>query len=202
VYGYIQILVKKKPELINQFKLDKVLENIEFISNQLKLLLNKKVSDIEEYIDINEFIKNELKFLEQTLRAENITSSFYEESGLPKIKINKNDLKMIFDNLMDNAIDALEKSTLKNIVIRTYYKNHKVFIEVEDSGEGIVDEIKDRVFDLYFTTKNSQNFYKRGSGTGIGLYSVKKIVENYNGTITFSTIPGKGTTFIVSLPAD
>ncbi|MEO0288899.1 MAG: HAMP domain-containing sensor histidine kinase [candidate division WOR-3 bacterium] len=202
VYGYIQILIKRKPELTSQFKLDKVLENIEFISNQLKLLLNKKVSEIEEYVDINDFIKNELKFLEQTLRAENITSFFYEETGTPKIKINKNDLKMIFDNLVDNAIDALEKSTLKNIVIRTYYKNHKVFMEIEDSGEGIADEIKEKIFDLYFTTKNSQKFYKRGSGTGIGLYSVKKIVENYNGTITFSTISGKGTTFIVSFPAD
>jgi len=70
VYGYIQILVKKRPELVSQFKLDKVVENIEFVSNQLKLLLNKKVSDIEEYIDLNEFVKDELKFLDQTLRNE------------------------------------------------------------------------------------------------------------------------------------
>lgn len=202
IYGYIQILVKKKPELINQFKLDKVIENIEFVSNQLKLLLNKKTSDFEENIDLNEFIKNELKFLEQIFNSENISSFFYEEVGIPKIKINKNDLKMIFDNLIDNSIDALEKSSVKNIVIRTYYRNHKVFTEIEDSGEGIKDDIKEKIFDLYFTTKNSQKFYKRGSGTGIGLYSVKKIVENYNGNITFSSILGKGTTFIVSFPAD
>jgi len=202
VYGYIQILVKKRPELVSQFKLDKVVENIEFVSNQLKLLLNKKVSDIEEYIDLNEFVKDELKFLDQTLRNENITASFYEGVALPKLKINRNDLKMVFDNIIDNAIDALQNSSIKNIILRTYYKNHKIFLEIEDTGEGITDEIKEKIFDLYFTTKNSQTYYKRGSGTGIGLYSIKKIVELYKGEITFSSIFSKGTTFIISFPAD
>lgn len=202
VYGYIQILVKKRPELVSQFKLDKVIENIEFVSNQLKSILNKKVTNMEEYIDLNEFIKNELKFLEQTLKNENITASFYEDVALPKLKINNNDLKMVFDNIIDNAIDALQNSSLKNIIVRTYYKNHKIFLEIEDTGEGISDEIKEKIFDLYFTTKDSQKYYKRGAGTGIGLYSVKKIVDLYKGEITFSSIISKGTTFIISFPVD
>ncbi|MDI6701214.1 MAG: HAMP domain-containing sensor histidine kinase [bacterium] len=202
VYGYLQILVKKRPELVRQFKLDKVIENIEFVSNQLKLLLNKKTTNIEEYIDLNEFVKNELKFLSQTFRSENISVSFYEGGGLPRLKINKNDLKMVFDNIIDNAIDALQNSSIKNIMVRTYFKNHKIFLEIEDTGEGISDEIKEKIFDLYFTTKDYQTYFKKGSGTGIGLYSVKKIVNLYNGEITFSTILSKGTTFIISFPAD
>lgn len=202
VLGYIQILMKKRPELVEQFKLNKVLENLLFVSDQMKILLSKKDESGKFNMDVNQFIKDELKFLEETLTEKNISFQFIEGKDLPSLKITVGDFKMIFENIVDNAIDAMEFSEIKNLIIRTYFQNRILSIEIEDSGEGISEEIKDKIFDLYFTTKNTEKFKNKGYGTGIGLYSVKKLVEYYNGKIKFISIAQKGTTFIISFPID
>ncbi len=202
VLGYIQILIKKRPELVEQFKLNRVIENLLFVTDQMKMLLNKKDESENININVNQFIKEELKFLEETLIQKNIYFKFLEGKNLPSLKIAIGDFKMIFENIVDNAIDAMEFSEIKNLTIRTYFQNRILSIEIEDSGVGISEEVKDKIFDLYFTTKNTENFKSKGYGTGIGLYSVKKMVEYYNGKIKFISIPKKGTTFIISFSID
>jgi signal transduction histidine kinase len=72
-----------------------------------------------------------------------------------------------------------------------------VVIEIEDTGGGIPEEIRECVFDHFFTTKEV------GSGTGQGLSVARKVIVNaHNGSIDFTTQPGIGTTFIVKLPAN
>jgi signal transduction histidine kinase len=95
--------------------------------------------------------------------------------------------------LVKNAIQAIpEEQEKKSIVVAVKRVDNMVNITVKDNGIGIESENMERIFEPKFTTKNS--------GMGLGLGIIKNIIENYKGTITFETQPGKGTTFIVSLP--
>ena len=86
-----------------------------------------------------------------------------------------NEILHVVLNLLSNAKDALVKTSLKKreITIRMYHKNGKSCLEIEDNGGGIPDEIVDKIFDPYFTTK------EESGGTGLGLYMSKLIIEKH-----------------------
>jgi signal transduction histidine kinase len=69
-----------------------------------------------------------------------------------------------------------------------------LMVQITDTGKGIPPELKDRVFDAFFTTKPA------GEGSGLGLHIVKQIIEKHRGKIWFETEVAKGTTFVVELP--
>ncbi|HSF27966.1 MAG TPA: HAMP domain-containing sensor histidine kinase [Nitrosopumilaceae archaeon] len=101
-------------------------------------------------------------------------------------------LEVVFENLFQNARQAMKDVGTLNIRIIEDYDRIK--IEVEDSGPGIPDEILPRIFDPLFTTKQE--------GTGLGLPSCKNIIEQHKGTINVKTEVGKGTTFTIELLID
>lgn len=117
-------------------------------------------------------------------------------------------LHQVVLNLCMNARDAMPsggKLTLRadNVFLdKDYVATHKeaaigafIRIQVEDTGTGIPDDVRDHIFDSFFTTK------REGEGTGLGLTTVQGIVQDHKGFLTFTTAPGKGTTFVVHLPA-
>jgi nitrogen fixation/metabolism regulation signal transduction histidine kinase len=107
--------------------------------------------------------------------------------------MDRTQLVRIITNLVKNAIQAIpEEREQKSILVTVKRWETMVNITVKDNGIGIEVENRDRIFEPKFTTKNS--------GMGLGLGIIKNIIENYKGTITFESQPGKGTTFIVSLP--
>lgn len=108
-------------------------------------------------------------------------------------KIDRTQLIRIITNLVKNAIQSIpEQQENKAIFVTIKKKFNKVLITVADNGIGIASEDSNRIFEPKFTTKTS--------GMGLGLGIIKNIIENYNGTITFESQKGKGTTFMVSLP--
>jgi signal transduction histidine kinase len=108
-------------------------------------------------------------------------------------KIDRTQLIRIITNLVKNAIQAIPESQEKKAVcVNIKKESGHVIITVADNGIGIAPEDFSRIFEPKFTTKTS--------GMGLGLSIIKNIIENYNGTITFESQKGKGTTFTVSLP--
>lgn len=107
--------------------------------------------------------------------------------------MDRTQLIRIITNLVKNATQAItDENPNPSVVVSVSEENSIVKIEVKDNGIGISDENKMYVFEPKFTTKNS--------GMGLGLGIIKKIIENYNGTITFESEENKGTTFTVLLP--
>ena len=125
-----------------------------------------------------------------------------EFGGLPPVCCHVGDLNQVFLNLIVNAAHAISdvvgKSGKKGrIIVRTFSDGDKVRIEIADTGCGIAPEIRDRVFDPFFTTKEV------GRGTGQGLAIARNIVvEKHGGTLSFESEVGKGTTFVIVLPAN
>ncbi|PJZ68936.1 hypothetical protein CH373_07975 [Leptospira perolatii] len=114
-----------------------------------------------------------------------------EYGELPRIYCYPDDLLHVWTNLIYNSLQAMDFRG--KILIRTFVQGDYVIVEVNDNGPGIPKEIKDKIFQPFFTTK------RPGEGSGLGLDIVKKIVEKHSGKIEVDTSPGS-TTFRVSIP--
>ncbi len=108
------------------------------------------------------------------------------------IRTDRTHMNRLFTNLLTNAIDACVVSGDCKIEIIEKRKNNNALIEIRDNGEGIPEEMQEKIFTPNFTTKSS--------GTGLGLAMCKSIVEQAGGDIWFETVHGKGTSFFVTLP--
>lgn len=109
-------------------------------------------------------------------------------------KFDRTQLIRVVTNLVKNAIQAIKQVKRPKILIDVFSSEESVFITVTDNGCGISDEHKEKVFEPKFTTKTS--------GMGLGLAMIQKIVETYGGSIIFTSIENKGTTFKVSFPKE
>lgn len=119
------------------------------------------------------------------------------EPKLPVIEIDRDQMKRVFLNLIDNAISAIKagaKTGPGKIEVETHYneKLEVAALTVRDNGPGMSESIQERAFEPYFSTKEE--------GTGLGLAIVKRIVNDHGGYIRLSSTLGEGTTFMIELP--
>lgn len=162
------------------------------------ILINARDMDSlgTESIDLDQVIQNCLTLfdLDSFFRKE-LTKDIDLCNDLPRIKGNRIQLKQIFDNLIKNALDAMEQTKEKRLSIRSRWEKKSIRIDISDTGSGIQPGELDKIFSPDFTTKPV------GKGTGLGLASVKTMVESYHGTIRVESEHQKGTTFRIQLPA-
>jgi signal transduction histidine kinase len=143
-------------------------------------------------LDVHEGIETTLAVLGHRLKHTSIEVVRDYDRDLPKLTVRGSELNQVWTNLLDNAIDALGESG--TITISTTREAGGVRVDIADDGSGIAAEIRERVFDSFFTTKDV------GHGTGLGLATAHRIVvDRHNGTIRFDSSPD-GTTFHVWLP--
>lgn len=113
---------------------------------------------------------------------------------IPDVSCFPQQLNQVFLNLLVNAAQAMEQQG--KITVRTWHENGWVFVSVADTGKGMPEDVRKRIFEPFYTTKGV------GKGTGLGLSISLDIVHKHNGEITVSSEPGKGTIFTVRLPVD
>jgi two-component system sensor histidine kinase PilS (NtrC family) len=101
-----------------------------------------------------------------------------------------NQIRSVLWNLLGNALDAIDAGGRISVTLRR--QNTDAVLEVADSGQGIAAEDLPRIFDPFFTTKSA--------GTGLGLAIVHRVVEGHAGRISVRSHPGRGTTFVITLP--
>ena len=142
--------------------------------------------------NIHEGINNTLTMLNHKLKKSQIeVEQDYKVNG--QVNIFVSEMNQVWTNLIDNAIDAMEKTEAKKLTISTWENRGFVNIDVKDSGIGIPAGEVDNVFDPFFTTKAV------GKGTGLGLDVAKQIIGQHNGRITVNSKPGE-TIFNVCIP--
>ncbi|MBW4488270.1 MAG: GHKL domain-containing protein [Trichocoleus desertorum ATA4-8-CV12] len=146
-------------------------------------------------VDLHEGIDSTLLILNHRLKQE--VKVIREYGALPKILCYPAQLNQLFMNILSNAADALLERDIasKQIVVRTSVDglNH-VCIRIQDNGHGIPPEIKEKIFNPFFTTKPA------GKGTGLGLSISQQIIAKHHGTIEVVSELGKGTEFMVKIP--
>ena len=180
-------------------------EKTKFIENQ-SLKMSETINDFmnffkpskdKEYFIASNIYKKIIDFLEPQLKSRGIKASVKGDSDI-KIYGFKNEFEHILLNLINNAKDAFENSEKKDKYIVINFDESKEFntIQVIDNAGGIPDDIIDKIFNPYFTTK------EEGKGTGIGLYMTKTIIEkHFNGKIEVLNDKDEAI-FIITIPKE
>jgi len=166
-------------------------ERISAIVKSLKSYVYLDQAPIQT-VDIHEGLNNTLVMLRSKIKAGIDVKRDYAED-LPKIQAYGSELNQVWTNIIDNSIDAMNGEG--ELRIKTLKEGEWVIVELEDNGPGIPDEIQEKIFSPFFTTKAV------GKGTGLGLNISYNIVQKHAGEIKVFSKPGK-TRFQVCLPVD
>jgi len=118
------------------------------------------------------------------------------EPDIPEMVGDMGQLQQVFTNLFINAAHAMEEKGMLKVVANYQPDDSRFVIKVSDTGPGIPAESRDKIFDIFFTTKPV------GKGTGLGLSITQNIIQLHGGTIAFDCPPGGGTTFTIELPLE
>lgn len=114
------------------------------------------------------------------------------DSAIPRFRFDPDQIRRVLINLLENAVQSLEKKNGGEIRVATSMSDRHVVLTVEDTGTGIPPEIQAKIWEPYFSTKKH--------GMGLGLAIVKRIVEEHGGRITVNSRPGQWTRFEITLP--
>jgi len=184
--------------------------NIEYLLTDMKDALEESLEGAERVkrivADLKDFSRDEKPRMEEADINEGIEKTFnviwnelkykaevVKKLGkIPLVECNIQKLERVFMNILMNAAQAIEEHG--TITIKTMKKNDSVLVQISDTGKGIPEDIKGKIFDAFFTTKAP------GKGTGIGLSITYKIVQEHGGSIHVDSEVGKGTTFTITLP--
>jgi signal transduction histidine kinase len=147
--------------------------------------------EVPDAVDLSQGLRDSVALLLHKARKKSIGVAISVGDDIPRVKAIGSDLNQIWTNLIDNAIDAAPESGHVDISARR--EANFVVVSVVDDGHGIPAEIRDRIFDAFFTTKPV------GQGTGLGLEITRRLVRRNQGDIDFVSEPGR-TEFRVSLP--
>ncbi|MDJ0782874.1 MAG: ATP-binding protein [Desulfosarcinaceae bacterium] len=149
-----------------------------------------------EKVDVNAVVRQELEFFEINPLFRDHVRREIDLSTVPLMVLgNRIQVKQILDNIIQNALDAMESCPEKTLTIRSRAIDTTIELEIADTGCGIAPEVLDKVFSPDFTTKPA------GKGTGLGMASVHTMVNAYSGEIAIQSQLGQGTRVILSLPA-
>jgi two-component system, NtrC family, sensor kinase len=166
------------------------LERIQRIVIDLRTFARSDTLESKEMLKIEEVIDSILSIVQSELKNKAELVKNYGDT--PLLKCNPQRMGQVFINLLVNAAQAIpERGT---ITIKTYQRDHKVCIDIKDTGSGIPKENLQKIFDPFFTTKPV------GQGTGLGLSVSYEIVKKHSGDLKVYSEVGKGTTLTVILP--
>jgi len=147
-------------------------------------------------ISLNDLIKELISEFEPFVRASNVEIKFEPRENLPKIFTDPSQLKLVVENLLDNAIRYIKEKGKAEIKLKE--QDDEIYFEIKDTGVGIPKKDQKYIFQKFFRSANVLRYQTQG--TGLGLYITKAIVERMGGKIWFKSEEGKGSTFWFTLP--
>ncbi len=167
-------------------------EEIERLDNIVKKLLEASRPAKLNFsrIKIDDLLKNRLAMIAEKAAANSVEIKFETNDGVPEIEADAEKLTQVFDNLLNNALEAMPDGGILRVNVSTEYE--KFIVEIADTGAGVDDGDKARIFELFYTTKDK--------GTGLGLAISREIVEAHGGKMRFESELDKGAAFFVELP--
>jgi signal transduction histidine kinase len=196
IIGNVYLAQKDSTSLPNSEEKESLQESLEAIGKQTEYI-NKIVLDLQDFAKpLNPLAEEtDLKRLIEELLVrnevpENIQTDAKVDPDVEKVIADSAYMKRILGNLISNAVQAMPNGG--KLGIHAYREAEDIVVTVEDTGTGVPEEAKPKLFQPLFTTKSK--------GQGFGLAVVKRLTEALNGTITFESQEGKGTKFTLRFP--
>ncbi|MBW2109148.1 MAG: PAS domain S-box protein, partial [Deltaproteobacteria bacterium] len=192
----------KRGQQISEEQLVKTCRNMRQQVDRASRIINHlrefgRKSDFDYYpVDLNEPIRDVFTILGRQLRLHKIAVELDLWKEPVMVLADRNRLEQIFLNLVTNARDAMEtgETTEKRLTITTRLEDGKAIAVVSDTGTGIPADIREKIFQPFFTTKEV------GKGTGLGLSISYNLVKDFKGEIDMRSTEGRGTMFTISFP--
>ncbi len=116
------------------------------------------------------------------------------DAALPDAQFDSEKMRRVLINLIENSIDSIREKGAGGIQLKTSLVEGRLILEYSDTGNGIPEEIQDKIFEPYFSTKSS--------GMGLGMAIVKKIIEEHGGAIALKSEPGEYAIFKIEFPLE
>jgi two-component system, NtrC family, sensor kinase len=195
ISSYTQMLLKNTPESDSRKTILEKIEKQTFRAAEIvNGLLNFARVNGSEYkdLDLNQLINESVTLLDHQMRNSHVRLEPRLDSSIPLVYGNSGKLQQVFVNLLLNARDAMP--TGGEVRIQTAKNDTMVVVDITDTGLGISDEDIKRIYDPFFTTKQT------GKGTGLGLAVTYGIIQEHGGRIFVDSTPGQGTHFRLKLP--
>ena len=198
IYGIMNTLELLKTEIRPENKRRKILElslsETQRLAEMLRSMLSfsKPEEEKRKPIKINELVEGILLVMDKQMKELNIKVETYFDEGIPEVMASTNQMRQVMLNLLKNAREAMPKGG--TLTVRTSREDNKVLIHIQDTGVGIPEEVREKIFEAFFTTK------QKVKGVGLGLSVCYGIVKDHGGEIKVESEVDKGTTFKIHLP--
>ncbi|HVT35104.1 MAG TPA: ATP-binding protein, partial [Nevskiaceae bacterium] len=174
--------------------LQDMVDRIKAIADQLRSVSRQGQDRKREWVAPRLIVEQAMRVLAPHLRLNDVEISVDVPIELPKIHVNPVEMQQVLINLAMNGIDAMAGKSRKSLMVRGLSDAKRITLSVSDLGNGVPQELHEKIFTSFFTTKDP------GKGTGLGLSICKRIVDRYGGTIGLVS-NSDGSTFVVELPA-
>ena len=205
IMGYNQMVQEGTFGAVNAEQ-SRALDKIKLQSNELLRMVNSilAVTKIEAddlsaesaAIDLEAFVDG-LKDEYNALITQGVTIAWDCQLDLPMLISDANKLKHVMQNLINNALKFTEEGSIR-VSVKHLPRDEKVTLVVADTGIGIAEKDLPAIFDKFRQANSSLN--RNYSGAGLGLYIVKKYADLLGGEVAVDSVPGKGSTFTITLP--
>jgi signal transduction histidine kinase len=199
--GHVQLLEAGSDDAAKrQVRLSVIRAQIERISEIVRLTLDRtRPHEVEmQPLNLSSFLPRIFETITPLLASRGIRLREEVDAGLPFINANPDRLQQAFINLINNALDAMPQGgelTISAITRATAEGREQIDVEIKDTGIGMTEDVRTRIFELMFTTK------RRGQGTGLGLVIVRQVMSEHKGFIDVASVPTGGTRFRLTFPA-
>jgi two-component system NtrC family sensor kinase len=194
---FSRLLLRKAPsgglQQENLKRIEKETRRCQVIVQGLLDFARRREPEFED-ININDVVDKTIDLFANNPMLHNILIARETRPDLPRISVDPAQIMQVFTNILMNAVDGMDGRG--TITIKTSFSASTKDIEVSfsDTGDGIADEMIEKIFEPFYTTKSV------GQGTGLGLSVSLGIVEKHGGTIKVHSRLGEGATFVVVLP--
>ncbi len=164
------------------------------------LSLARNRSGQMEPTDVRTIVEDTLLLLEREFRKYRVGLEVQLDDNLSQVNATGNDLQRVIINLLVNARQATPEGGNVRVSLQTDPTTKEVILSIRDNGTGIPPEVLPRIFDPFFSTKTGPDASGKG-GTGVGLSTCKEVIDAHGGRIRVESSVGKGTAFLIRLPA-
>ena len=198
VIGYARLLLRESPTPEVRQRAETIYEAGLRAESIVRRLLNfsQQQQAGQRMLELNDLVRQTLELVRYQFEAHHLQLVDELEEGLPQVKGHPGQLQQVLLNLMHNSREAILSARDKGrIEVRTRAREGRVVLEVEDDGPGIAEEIRERVFEPFFTTHGV------GQGTGLGLSVCRGIAAEHGGLLRGEPRPA-GACLVLELPAE
>lgn len=201
----IKFYAENAEALINASQLEEVADNMSRITvltdrmskltSTLRTFAHKPNAELKR-INVSAVIDEVLVLMHPRAQKEQVEMELFPKEKNLFVQAGNTRLVQVITNLLSNALDALKDSQNKRLEVHWQKVDKYAEIRIKDTGSGIDPEIKDKIFEAFYTTKTSSH------GLGLGLFIVYNIVKDFNGTLELEDEKGYGTVFLLKIPLD